>query len=374
MRPGEVRGWLIFFPIFIALLGMSCAARVSVERTSVMDTPEIHFDLGMKALESDKLDEAESEFKRAVELDEKYSRGYSGLAIATALKGDGEAAEGHLKKADKETKTDADKLIYCTATIRVETALQGKDWLEECEKYYKKGLKLEGSKEDLHYFYAFANEEAHQFDTAMGLYRKVIDLNEERVTQADNKWNRLQRVIRAQPGSSYGEEMALNDEITRGELATLLLEELHLDELFATRSSLSPLVGEEGPVEIPYDVRDHTLKSAIIKVLPWKLRGCYVDGNLFHPDRATTRGEFAMMVEDIIIKISGDEGLATRYITESQSPFADVESYSPYFNSAMVVTSKGILEADSSSMFGINTAISGADALLAFRKLKEYRW
>jgi hypothetical protein len=116
------------------------------------------------------------------------------------------------------------------------------------------------------------------------------------------------------------------------------------------------------------------MKSAIMTVLPWMLRGLRVDGSLFHPDRPVTRGEFAMMVEDVIIKMSGDEGLATRYISESRSPFADLESSSPYFNSAMVSTVKGILMTDSSSRFGVSDALSGADALLAMRELKEYRW
>jgi len=374
MRLKDERRWLILVPLIVSLAGMGCAANEGVQRASVMDTPEIHLNMGMQALETLKLDEARNEFQRAVELDEKYSPAYSGLAVVSALEGDEEASGESLKQADKMAKSDYDKLLYCVSSIRVETTIGRGDWLNKCDKNYEKGLKLEGDKEDLYYFYADANEKAHRYDVAMSSYRRVIDIDKGRVAEADRNWNRLQRLLRAQPGSSYGEEMALKQEITRGELTTLLLEELNLDELFEKRSLIDPSVTGEYTGEIPYDVRDHTLKSAILKVLPWKLRGLDLDGMLFHPDRPATRGEFAMMVEDIIIKISGDNGLATRYITESSSPFADVESSSPYFNSAMVVTVKGILEADSASRFRIGDPVSGADALLAFRRLKEYRW
>ena len=50
-----------------------------------------------------------------------------------------------------------------------------------------------------------------------------------------------------------------------------------------------------------------------------------------------------MVIEDILIKVTGDNALATRFIGNA-SPFPDLRSDLPYFNAVMVVTSRGIME------------------------------
>jgi len=45
----------------------------------------------------------------------------------------------------------------------------------------------------------------------------------------------------------------------------------------------------------------------------------------FEPNKAITRAEFAMMIEDILIKITGDNSLATKFIG-TESPFPDLRS------------------------------------------------
>jgi len=79
-----------------------------------------------------------------------------------------------------------------------------------------------------------------------------------------------------------------------------------------------------------------------------------------------------MMVEDILIKVSGDESLSTKFIG-SKSPFPDLRSDLPYFNAVMVCTSRGIMEARdlTTGEFGPKDTVSGADALLVIRKIKE---
>ena len=68
----------------------------------------------------------------------------------------------------------------------------------------------------------------------------------------------------------------------------------------------------------------------------------YPDGT-FRPDEQVDRASYAMMIEDILIKVAGDNALATRFIG-SPSPFPDLRADLPYFNAVMVVTSRGIME------------------------------
>jgi hypothetical protein len=79
-----------------------------------------------------------------------------------------------------------------------------------------------------------------------------------------------------------------------------------------------------------------------------------------------------MMIEDILIKVSGDNSLATKFIG-STSPFPDLRSDLPYFNAVMVVTSRGIMQAQdlTSGEFGAMGPVPGVDALLIIRKIKE---
>ncbi len=78
-----------------------------------------------------------------------------------------------------------------------------------------------------------------------------------------------------------------------------------------------------------------------------------------------------MMIEDILIKITGVDELATRFIG-SVSPFPDLRNDLPYFNAVITCTTRGIMVAKdlATGEFAPMDTISGADALLSIRALK----
>jgi hypothetical protein len=90
------------------------------------------------------------------------------------------------------------------------------------------------------------------------------------------------------------------------------------------------------------------------------------------PNDTGSRAAYAMMIEDILIKVSGNQKLATEFIG-SKSPFPDLRNDHPSFNAIMVCTSRGIMEAKdmSTGEFAARGTVSGADALLIIRKLKD---
>ena len=121
------------------------------------------------------------------------------------------------------------------------------------------------------------------------------------------------------------------------------------------------------------DIASHPLRSDIEGVLEIGVRGLenYPDGN-FHPAEIVTRAAYAMMLEDVLIKVTGDNSLATKFIG-STSPVPDVRADLPYFNAIMVVTSRGIMEAKdmTSGEFAPLSSVPGVDALLIIRKIKQ---
>ena len=134
----------------------------------------------------------------------------------------------------------------------------------------------------------------------------------------------------------------------------------------------TPKAVKKSAPELPPDVRDHVLRADIESVIAIGIKGLQpLPDGTFKPDANTTRAEFAMIVEDILIKITGEEKLATMFIG-NQSPFPDLRNDLPYFNAVMVCTSRGIMEAVDlgTGEFQPSAVISGADALLSIRALK----
>jgi hypothetical protein len=128
-------------------------------------------------------------------------------------------------------------------------------------------------------------------------------------------------------------------------------------------------------VPIPPDVKDHPLRDDVQKVINLGIKGLdtFADGT-FAPDEIILRASYAVMIADIIGTLTRDPSLEDTY-RDSDSPFVDVRNDVPYFHAIMVCTNRGIIEAKGGmkqSIFGPMDSMSGADAVLAIRRLKEY--
>jgi hypothetical protein len=185
------------------------------------------------------------------------------------------------------------------------------------------------------------------------------------------------------PGTSVGKKIALLEKITRADVAALFIEEVKIDEIFSKRtpkkfdtSFKSPekkfAAGEYIKVPTATDIEDHVLKADIKAAIAMGIKGLQpFPDHTFKPDQSVTRAEFAMMIEDVLVKITGNEKLTTMFIG-NESPFPDLRSDLPFFNAAMVCTTRGILELKDigTGEFDPMGLISGADALLGIRALK----
>jgi hypothetical protein len=232
-----------------------------------------------------------------------------------------------------------------------------------------------------YYFMGLAYKEALDFNSAGQMFTKVLELKSDYVAEAETQWNFLQKVQRAMPGTATGKQIALVECITRADAAALFMEELKIDVLYKKRapktydtSFKDPEKAAAKPVKVTAkDIADHPLKADIEGILEIGVRGLenYPDGN-FHPGELVTRAAYAMIVEDILVKVTGDNSLATKFIG-STSPFPDLRSDLPYFNAIMVVTSRGIMEARdmTTGEFAPLSPVAGVDALLIIRKIKE---
>ncbi len=351
-----------------------------------LDTPEHHVMNGMKLLKKGKIDDAFRDFNLAKELDPKFSGAYVGLGLVWGHREDFEKAMKNMKLAKKYADTKEEEANAYIGSMRLYTLGKNKideDWLEETEDAFEDAIDLMPDSSAAYFYMGVAYKEAYEFNKASQNFAKVLDLDDEYVADADAEYRVVQKIQRAMPGTTVGKKIALVKEITRGDVAALFIQELKLETLYEKRTVKEFDTRYKDPVKqfetemiekVPpaTDIADYVLKTDVDAVISIGVRGLepFAD-HTFQPYKTITRAEYAVMIEDILIKVTGDQKLATKFIG-STSPFPDLRSDLHYFNAVMVCTTRGILQADvGTGEFNTMGTISGADALLAIRTLKS---
>ena len=377
-RMGKVFTVFMFFAA--VMLIVSCGPKDRIA-TSQLDTPEHHTYTGLKFLGEEKYADAQREFELAVQLDAKYSKGYTGIGLVKIYTGDFDSAEDYLKKGWSKANNDEDRIFVYVSRIRYYTQSKiEKKWLKLAKNEFDAVMKLDPRHAPAYYFMGLAYKVGLDFNQAGVMFTKVLELKTEYVAESDIQWNFIQKVQRAMPGTTTGKQIALVERLTRADAAALFMEEFKIEKLYKKRtpkifdtSFKDPENVTAKPVKITAkDIADHPLRTDIEGILKLGVRGLenYPDGN-FHPAELVTRAAYAMMIEDILIKVSDDNSLATKFIGTT-SPFPDLRADLPYFNAVMVVTSRGIMEAKdlTTAEFEPLSPVAGVDALLIIRKFQ----
>jgi len=383
MRYGKK--FLYLSMVLICLLA-ACGPKAEAPQAK-LDTPEHHVRNGNKLLENGKMNAAFYEFNRARELDPEFAAAHMGLGLVAAYQGDFTEGLKTMKTARKYARDDEQNRSVSVGFMRV-YLLGGekidKDWLELVEDEFNAAKKIGPDHPEAYYYMGLAYKMSFEFARASEQFRKVLQLNRGFIPEADREYALMQKIERAMPGSVYGKNIAILEQITRADAAALFIEELKIDELFAKRTPKkfdtaykTPgkefVSGQYVKMEPAIDIDNHVLKNDILAVIEIGIKGLQsFPDHTYRPEQMVSRAEFAMMVEDILIKITGSDGLATQFIG-SKSPFPDLRSDLPYFNAVMTCTTRGIMTAKNirTGEFDPMGLISGADSLLSIRALKS---
>jgi tetratricopeptide (TPR) repeat protein len=379
---------LMLLVAVLALAAAGCGPKAAPQ-SSLMDTPEYHYNQGLKFLDADKLDDAMREFDRAVALDPKLSLGYIGKGLVLGKKADFKAAFENMEKAKSYEAKGIEArvgMIRLYALQMGRDQKQAEDLVKSAEGEFKAANGKEPNNPRLHYYMGLCYRMALDFDKAAAMFRAVLDMNRDFVAEANAEWSVIQKIQRASPGTEIGRKIALIDKIDRADIAALFDQEMNLEKLYTkrgvktydttfkapTESSTKMKTETVVKMEPATDIADNWLKPSIETILRLQVRGLEAGpDHTFEPAKLITKAEFALMLEDILIKVSGDEKLATKYIG-AQSLFPDVRSDHYAFNAIMVVTSRGFIEADKATgEFRPGDPVSGADALLSIRAFKD---
>ena len=384
----------IFCAVVFFLISCGPKVRVAVNQ---LDTPGHHTFTGLKLLDQEKYADAKREFEMATQLDAKYSKAYTGMALVNIYTSNFNAASDNLALGLKNAKDTDEKLFVNVGKIRYYTLSKSdQKWLELAKNQFDEAVVTDPKQTPAYYFMGLAYKEALEFNLSGQMFAKVIQLKTDHMADADAQLKFLQKVQLAMPATETGKKIALVERITRADAAAIFMEELKIKDLYnkptpkvldtplketekvSTEVKETEKVPIDAPPTVPVkllakDIADHPLKTDIEGILEIGVHGLENDpkGN-FNPGEVLSRGEYAMMLEDILIKLTGEKDLAARYVN-SKSLFPDVPADMPYFNAIIAVTSRGIMEAKNTKTgeFLPLKPVTGVDALLIIRKLKE---
>ncbi len=392
---GRVKSLMLFrllVAMAIGALTISCGPKAQ-QPLSQLDTPEHHTATGIRLLNQEKYADAGREFTLALRLDPRYAKASAGAGLVKAYQGALTDARELLKQAENQARSDEEKLFVLGGQIRINTlghaaclrigttCTPDDGWLKSSQEAFERALRIDPQAADAHYFMGDAYLTALDLERAGRMFSRVLDLNTTHVGDADRRWKLVQKIQRAMPGTVTGKKIALIERITRADAAALFMGELQIEDLPARRTTarFDTAVNDQEKARAAarpataLDIANHPLKADMEGIIKIGMRGLevYPDGT-FRPDELVDRASYAMMIEDILIRITGNSALATQFIG-SPSPFPDLRADRPYFNAVMVVTSRGIMAAKNmvTGEFAPLQPVGGADALLVIRKIRE---
>lgn len=362
-----------------AMLG-GCGKKLT-KPESVLDTPENHFSQGMRLYERQDYKGAWEEFERARSMNPKFPEAYAGMALVKASQNLYKDAN---KLIDQALGIDGKNHASLIAKGRVITMERsGEEWWKDAVDAFEKALKNKPNDSEALYYLGATYKDAYQFTEAVNAFAKVIANKDDWAKKANTEWELVQKIVRAAPGTKIGSKIALIDKIDRADIAVLFMEELKLPEVLQSKRKKTydtsfkapedPMKYKEATAQVTAagasDISDHWAKNWIKEIITIGGMEMYPD-HTFHPDELITRAEFALLVQNILILVSGDESIASKYFGE-ESHFPDVNSNHPAYNAIVLCVDRGIMKANIDGSFGLTDNVSGADALLIIRDFQN---
>lgn len=377
----------IFILFAVAVLLAACGPK-GVAPVGPQDTPEHHYLRGMEALKSGMTDEAVGRFERSLALEPGFAPAMSAKAIVVAgQKDQWKEADNLLRKAMQKADDAAQRFIVRVNAVRSLSKGQPSRWVTRAEGYYKAAKRTAAEEGRLpfyqsidaaDYFMAKAYVEDGQFSQARKMLNATLDGRPGRWHQPANVlYKRVQKIERAMGQhtlTGVAKNIAVKESVSRADVCALLVDELSIDALMERAGAKQAHDGDT----VYVDIKDHVFREEILTLRKWGIRGlsprydASAKAYLFGAEEPIKRKEMALVIEDILVRVTHDEGLATRYFGQ-ESPFPDVPSSVAYYNAAMTVVSRNLMQTNLSGEFNPDAGMDGAELVLSIVGLRELK-
>ena len=369
--------------ILLSLVLVACGPAQVVQQ-SPLDTASNHYQRGLLNFDRGDIMSAQREFERARLLEGDFPGSYVGFALVAMQRGDFFRARKEIEMALHTENEFVDAHIAMGRIATAEGIARGEaanKWLPEALRAYRKAQDINPEYPPSYFFAGQSYLQAQNLPLARASYTRLIELNHGPfVARAMHKVEQIQMIERAAPGTRVGIKIALEEEISRGELAVLLLEELKLAELVLKRRPINDGANFQTPDDRAnlsnpseaVDIGHYWAKPWIEEILALGVPGLELfPDHSFQPEQALTRANYALVNQGILVLLSGDRSLGIRYVGES-SRFPDVRSDFYAYNAIALSTERGFMAADKrTGHFYPERTVSGAEALLMVRELQN---
>lgn len=349
--------WLAF--CFFALGG--CSSQPPFPET-ILETPELYVSNGFKLIKTGRVEDAEREFNSALRHDPRNYAAHGGLALAKAYKGERSEALTSMKRSASLARPGDEEYNVQVGWIRLHTILRDKEWVNEAEKAYSWACSTTKDHPDAYYHMGIAYKNGYRIDESRKAFLKVVEIGKSLVREARSELRILEKIEGAEPISELGRRLAVEERVTRAEMAGLFFHELKIHEILNEDPAASR-------TRAP-DIQNHPLRGSVEKVLTLNIKGLtvYGDGS-FEPNETVTRAGFSIMMADIISRAVKDPALIARQASKG-SPFPDVKEDAPYLGAILVCSEWGGDMQMENEMFNPRGALAGYDAVLFIQKIR----
>jgi len=302
------------------------------------------------------------QFQDRISADKRDVSAYIGLISLQIQQGDQKQAQKTQKRALRYAKANAEKRTLRTQGVEL-WGLTGDK--KRALREYKRGLRVKGAESDpaLHLAMARVYFELRAFADAQAMLRLSLAADAMNNEAAETLLAQVQLVERALAVTQS--DFAYASEINRAAVAHLLNTELSVAQYLDLPKAVS--VGETSDQGLT-DYQGSEFEQDILSTHRLNLRSFRITNGAFLPSKAITRGELALLVEDILyVKF----GISRTAFIGSASPFSDLSSNDTSFNAIMSSVTRGLMQGRENGSIGPGELVSGAEAILVLHSLKQ---
>jgi len=326
-----------------------------------------HISNGKKYIKENNPQKAVYEFLKSLQAKEDNFEAYLGLSLSYfELKQYKESYEA-LENAKKYKKNNINNKDYNMLIMKLNVfhfnRLDG-IWFNEIDSAFNRLTANNPENPEIYYIMGIACKQVYFFNRAKVLFNKSNDIGKGYLDLVHKEIMEIKK-IKQSNDLNENEQFALYSKINRGDLAKLLVKE------FVTTNLINPPYNISAKEKITaIDIGNNPNRSEIESIIIYNIKGFtpYVN-NTFEPEMPVTKGEFAVILEDILVRLMGKQKLI-KYYQQKKSPFIDINCSNPFFYPSLICTSLNILSKSISGEFNPQNSVSGSQALMSIRTVK----
>ena len=326
-----------------------------------------HISNGKKYIKENNPQKAVYEFLKSLQAKEDNFEAYLGLSLSyfelKQFKESYEALENAKKYKNNNINNKDYNMLIMKLNVFHFNRLDG-IWFNEIDSAFNRLVANNPKNPEIYYIMGIACKQVYFFNRAKSLFNKTNDIGKGYLDLVHKEIMEI-KTIEKSNGLNENEKFGLYSKVNRGDLAKLLVNEFVITNLINPPYSIT---AKEKITAI--DIKNNPNRSEIESIIIYNIKGLKpYENNTFEPEMPVTKGEFAVILEDILLRLIGKQKLIN-YYQQKQSPFIDINCSNPFFYPSLICTSLNILSKSISGEFNPQNSVSGSQALMSIRTVK----